>query len=462
MKNIENYREIIDTFGFKLLIIFILGLLLLIPVNFIRSVILDRISYQKEAISSIIEPIGGNCNIQGIVVAIPYMKRHINSETKEIFYKKEYIFYMPDEYSIIGNIEVKPLKRGIFKAPIFNSTLNLKGSFNKYNSEMYSIDKNDNILFDEAILIFGIDNKKNLIKLPDITVKYNDSNEKLNYYEKNIYADLKLFNNNFIFEISRDKLFNGFDFDITLNIQGGNFLAFTPMASENTFEISSLWKDPSFSGSFLPTSREVNNNGFNAIYNIASFNTPFNKYWKSEDDIINNTYYSSGKYHNSTKISSEESDIYINFLLLNDNYNKTLRSVKYSIIFIFIPFFVLLLCEILSKNKIHPIQYILIGITNVIFYLLLLSISEHINFNLSYFISAIMVIVLSSTYIKYIIKSIKYALIMSLVQTLIYVFLFGILQLTDYALLIGSLGLFIVIAMAMYFTRNINWYAKNT
>lgn len=453
---IKNINEVTKTLGFKIIIIVVLGLLLLIPMTFINSVVKDRIRYQNEAISSIIEPVGDSANIQGVVIAIPYLEKFIDSDTKEIGYTRKYIFYMPNEYNVTGDVEVTSLSRGIFKAPIFNSKLNITGRFDKYNAEIYNLDENNTIiLYDEAMIILGIGNKKNLMKLPNILI---NQNEELKYYEKNININLNMFNNKFLYTVSRDSILNGFDFNITMDIQGGNSLIITPLASENTFKISSKWKDPSFTGGFLPTKREVNNNGFNAEWNIASFNTSFTKYWTSDENsnrlnnIDNNQYYTSNQ---------ESNNVLISFLLLNDNYQKTSRSVKYAILFIFIPFFVLFLCEVLSKKRIHPVQYILIGIANAIFYLLLLAISEHINFNISYFISALMVTALTSIYIGYIIKSPKYTISMAIVEALIYIFLFGILQLTDYALLMGTLGLFAVIALAMYFTRNVDWYGEN-
>lgn len=453
---IKNINEVTKTLGFKIIIIVVLGLLLLIPMTFINSVVKDRIRYQNEAISSIIEPVGDSANIQGVVIAIPYLEKFIDSDTKEIGYTRKYIFYMPNEYNVTGDVEVTSLSRGIFKAPIFNSKLNITGRFDKYNAEIYNLDENNTIiLYDEAMIILGIGNKKNLMKLPNILI---NQNEELKYYEKNINIDLNMFNNKFLYAISRDSILNGFNFNITMDIQGGNSLIITPLASENTFKISSKWKDPSFTGGFLPTKREVNNNGFNAEWNIASFNTSFTKYWTSDENsnrlnnIDNNQYYTSNQ---------ESNNVLISFLLLNDNYQKTSRSVKYAILFIFIPFFVLFLCEVLSKKRIHPVQYILIGIANAIFYLLLLAISEHINFNISYFLSALMVTALTSIYIGYIIKSPRYTISMAIVESLIYIFLFGILQLTDYALLMGTLGLFAVIALAMYFTRNVDWYGEN-
>ena len=446
---IKNIYNVSKTFGFKIFTILILGLLLLIPMTFIDSIVRDRKNYQAEAVSSIIEPIGGAANIEGLIIAIPYMKKIILE--KETTYKREYIFYMPNDYNISGDVEINLLKRGIFKVPILNSTLNIKGKFGKYNSNLYNLDENDStILFDEAIMIFGIGNKKNLLKLPKIIV---NGNEELEYYQKTIKINLNMFRNIFLFNISKEKIFNGFEFETKIDIQGGNSLIINPMASDNYFNITSKWNDPSFTGGFLPTKREISKNGFNAEWNIASFNTSYSKYWTSEEFNENNEY----EFENN----KSQNNVIISFLLLNDNYQKILRSVKYSILFIFIPFFVLFLCEVISKKRIHPVQYILIGISNAIFYLLLLAISEHINFNISYLISAIMVILLTSAYIGCIIKSKKYILSMAIVEILIYIFLFGILQLTDYALLMGTLGLFIAIAAGMYFSRNVDWYGEN-
>ena len=453
---IKNINEITRTLGFKILIIVILGLLLLIPMSFINSVVKDRISYKSEAVSSIIEPVGETANIQGIVVAIPFLSKVIDSETKEISYVRKYIFYMPNKYNVTGDIEVSSLSRGIFKAPIFHSQLNVTGKFDKYNEEIYNLDENNNtILYDEAMIILGVGNKKNLMNLPNILV---NGNEELKYYEKNIHVNLNMFDNKFLYTISRDKILNGFYFNITMDIQGGNSLILTPLASENTFNISSKWKDPSFTGGFLPIKREVNNNGFNAEWKIASFNTTFTKYWTSDENANRTDNIDDSQYWNANR---DVNKVVVSFLLLNDNYQKTSRSVKYAILFIFIPFFVLFLCEVLSKKRIHPVQYILIGMANAVFYLLLLAISEHLSFNLSYFLSALMVTALTSIYIGYIIKSSKYIISMAAVDALVYIFLFGILQLTDYALLMGTLGLFAVIALAMYFTRNVDWYGEN-
>ena len=141
-----------------------------------------------------------------------------------------------------------------------------------------------------------------------------------------------------------------------------------------------------------------------------------------------------------------------------DSYKKTERSVKYALLFLIIPFIALLISEIFSKVRIHPIQYCLIGFADVIFYLLLLSISEHLPFDLTYLICAVSVCLATLFYAVAIFGSRKWGGLLSAVQFISYIFLYGTLQAEDYALLIGSIGLFAVIVLLMFITRKVDWY----
>lgn len=458
MNVFKNINIASKTLGFKIFIILVLGLLFLIPMQFISYLVKDRKNYQGEAISSIINPIGGVLKLEGIVMAIPYERYSVVSNVRVL--KREYIITMPDKYSVEGDVDITTLNRGIFKAPIFNSVLKASGDFSAYNSSLNYIDPSY-ILWDDAVLIVGVGSKKNFTKLPTI---YIDKKE-IKTYDKNINIPIDFFDNMLFFKISRENALNGFKFLADINVQGGDSIEITPMTSENTFKISSKWSAPSFSGDWLPTKREVTKNGFTAEWNIPSFNVEFNKSWNTEGNNFLNSSFSSSSFskysYSSTSEKYKTDNVVASFLLLNDNYQKTSRSLKYQLLFIFIPFLALFLCEILTKKKIHPVQYILIGLANAVFYLLLLSISEHLTFNLSYLISALLVTSLTAIYTGYIVKALKTGLAMATVQSVVYIFLFGILQLTYYALLVGTIGLFITIALAMYFTRNVDWYEDN-
>ena len=227
-----------------------------------------------------------------------------------------------------------------------------------------------------------------------------------------------------------------------MKIQGGNKLRITPIARNTNIEINSNWTSPSFKGGWLPTERELTDKGFNAKWSIAGLSTIYPKIWITENTTL--------------KIPEQ---IIIDFKTSVDNYKKTERSIKYAILFLIIPFITIFITEIFTQIKIHPIQYCLIGLADVIFYLLLLSISEHLSFSLTYWIASIAVSLLMLFYASTIFKKIKWGIIMSCTQFISYIFLFGTLQAEDYALLIGSLGLFFVLCALMILTRKIDWYS---
>ena len=339
-----------------------------------------------------------------------------------------------------GDVETSILNRGIFKIPTFSSDMKLNGNFEKFVSS-----KEGDVGFvsydmSKAFLIVGTGSKKGFRKVPIIKI----GNTVLKENEAPLTKDITVFSNSFIYKLPQRYLENGFKFDTSIAIQGANAINIRPLNSQNTFSLSPKWSDPSFLGGWIPSSRDVTDEGFKVTWEIPGFNTSFPKVWDTE-----------GRSYNQF---SQSDYITTDFLLLSDNYKKTVKSIKYALLFIFIPFFALFLSELRNKKPLHFIQYCLVGFANVIFFLLLLSISEHLSFNLSYFISAIMVTSIVSVYAGFITNARKVGIGIAIVQLLSYIFLFGILQLTDYALVVGSFGLFMIIAAAMYITRNINWF----
>ncbi len=462
MENTEIKQPFTNTLGFKILLVFFIGLLLLIPMTLVRGVIFDRQSYQQEARDSIIDPIGGEFTFYGIMIAIPYYYFESvntvsgNTTTEELVRVNDHILLMPNDFTVNAHMETEMLSRGIFKTPVFSSDMNIVADFRAF--ELANEAHPDTISWDEAVLIVGTGDRKNSKNIPSVTVNgealeighanVTETGRTLAYYETAEFSNVSILTNSFVYKLDRETIENGFSSTIAMSIQGGNTVKILPMAGNNIVNLTSNWADVGFSGSWLPTEREFTDNGFSATWEIAGFNTPLYgiRFMEELTDIF---YY-----------EMNEESITTTFLLLNDNYSKTERSIKYAMLFIFIPFFALFLCELLTKKKIHAVQYGLIGITNIIFYMLLLSISEHTSFNISYVISAIAVISATGLYVWGITKTIKLGIIIAIVEVVIYAFLFGILQLTDFALLFGTIGLFIAVVVAMYFTRNIQLDSK--
>lgn len=404
--------------GLKLFLVLGLGLLFFIPILMVHGVINDRLQHRESAMDSILEPIGNNFVLRGVSVVIPSRRA-------------ELVMIHPAEYQVDADLEVSNLKRGIFDVPIFNASLSISGKFENMTDILPEA---------EAYLILDVGSRKNLSKDPEVRI---GNNIRLQRQEKTELSNIG-YASAFIYPISTTLLQEGFPFQITAEGRGGKDFAMYPTSGENTFKVRSNWPDPGFTGEWLPTERTVTDDGFSAVWEIAGFNVSI-----SRETVID-----------SADIYSENlsQQVRVSFLQINDIYKQVERSMKYAFLFIFIPFLALFFVEAIRKTQIHPAQYLLIGIANILFYLLLLSLAEYIPFNAAYLIAMIMTVGLCGLYSGAIFKSKKTGILLSAVSLLAYLFLFGLLQLADYALLIGTLGMFTALAAIMFVTRNLDWY----
>jgi inner membrane protein len=230
-----------------------------------------------------------------------------------------------------------------------------------------------------------------------------------------------------------------YSFNFTLMLNGSNGLFFIPVGKTTSVTISSPWNTPSFDGAFLPDQRDISE-GFTAKWNVFNYNRNFPQMWTG------------------SKYQFHSSEFGVNLILPVDHYQKVMRSAKYAIMFIALTFLVFFLVELLSNKRIHPLQYLLVSIGLVLFYSLLLALSEQMHFNIAYLLSALAIIGLITAYSHSIFKEKKQTMMMGGFLTLLYLFLFTVLQLEDLALLFGSVGLFIALAVVMYISRKVDWY----
>ncbi|MBI2258135.1 MAG: cell envelope integrity protein CreD [Flavobacteriia bacterium] len=426
---------------FKLGTIFIISLLLFIPTSMIKSLIYERELTQNDAIREVSAKWGEKQTISGPFISIPfyryvkeYSKKNSSEKTVQI---KEYIHILPTELNISGNINPEKRYRGIYEIVVYNSKLTISGSFNNIDLEAIDIHKK-NILFNNAEFVIGINDLRGIEQ--QVNLNWNKQNISFNpgvssndVVSSGINAMLSIDTNNN----------SSYNFSLTIDLKGSQLLYFTPVGKVSDINLKSNWSNPSFNGAFLPDKREVNKNGFKANWNVLHLNRNYPQIWTSNKHTI------------------ENSSFGIDLLLPIDNYQKSYRSIQYAILMIGFTFLVFFFIEVLNKVFIHPIQYILVGIALIVFYTLLLSLSEHIQYNLAFIVSALATLLLIAGYVLAILKSKKLTLIISGILTVLYTFIFVIIQLQDYALLIGSIGIFIILGLVMYFSRKIDWYQLN-
>jgi len=231
-------------------------------------------------------------------------------------------------------------------------------------------------------------------------------------------------------------------FDMQVKLKGSEQLHFMPLSANSKFELHSSWPNPSFDGNVLPNERQVTEKGFTAKWNFNRANLPFG------------TVIQQGSFNKGALAFG------VSMVQPADQYNKTMRSVKYAILFIGLTFALFFIVEIMQKKAFHPVQYVLVGLALVIFYTLLLSISEYLVFDQAYLIAGTATVLLITMYAKSHFNNWKTAAVFCGVLSALYGFIFILIRLEDTALIVGSIGLFIVLALVMYASRKINWYGN--
>jgi inner membrane protein len=227
-------------------------------------------------------------------------------------------------------------------------------------------------------------------------------------------------------------------FSSSILINGSEQLLFTPVGKETTVKLNSTWPDPSFTGGQLPDHR-ISDSGFVATWKSLAHTRNFPQAWKE------NSY--------NLQSASFGADLFIPV----NGYQKTMRSVKYAILCILLTFAAFFIIETVNKRSVHPFQYALIGLALILFYTLLLSISEYTGFNTAYIIASAATVGLIAWFVKGLLQSTKLTTVLCIVLVLMYSYIFTILQLQDYSLLLGSIGLFLTLAVIMHFSKKIQW-----
>src|SRR4030095_14374452 len=249
----------------------------------------------------------------------------------------------------------------------------------------------------------------------------------------------------------------GFDFEIPLSLKGSQGIYITPVASNTNVSITSTWPSPKFEGQFLPDTSTIDKSGFTAKWSILDINRQIAQQWTDATPLKLSAVspYQYGRSYPTD--GGAVSVLGVELLDTVDQYTKTERTVKYAFLLITLTFVVYFFCEILKKQKVHALQYGLVGASLVIFFILLLSLSEHIGFDPAYFVSSFATILLITLYSRSIFPQKRFAWITGGLLTLQFVFIYIILQLEDFALLAGSIALFAIIALIMYLTRKVTW-----
>lgn len=408
-------------------------LLMLVPTFFISNLVTEREARQKEVVKEVSAKWASAQTLSAPFLVVPYNDTFVNSEGKTLPSKTQVIL-LANELKVKGIIVPEERPRSIYKVLLYRSEIGMSGAF----KVAVPADINAaNLDYANARLCFTLTDFKGIEE--EIYVSFNG--QKLLLSPGLPVNDLGSVGLSVPVNISAEAAAAGIPFSMQVKIKGSEQLHFMPVSGSSKFELASTWPSPSFDGGMLPGVRQVKDSGFSASWSFNRANLPFG------------TVIESG-------VIKETNDFGVSLVQPADQYNKTMRSVKYAILFIGLTFAFFFIIELMQKKPFHPVQYALVGLALVIFYSLLLSISEYILFDYAYLIAALATVLLISLYAKEHFKSWKTAAIFFALLSCLYGFIFILIRLEDSALLVGSIGLFIVLALVMFASRKINWYGN--
>lgn len=443
-------------------IIGLMALLMMIPMLYVKNLIVEREERQKQVTREITSKWAGKQNIVGPVIGIPYWNVDDNDTLRKNA-SKNIAYFLPDQLDINAQVNPKEKHRGIFKVMLYDTKTTIAASFNELAIDKLNIAPG-NFIWKEAFVVMNIADNKGLNE--QLTINWRDSIIELSPQPGSEVGMTALLQTTSIEDFKNAK------FTTTINLNGSEQLLFTPVGKSTTVKVSSDWRDPSFSGSMLPQTTEVNDNGFTATWKSMSHKRNFPQQW------IGNAYKldimfpvaapdygvrfdGSNAASTNTQVASSNlisaSSFGVDLFIPVNGYQKTLRTIKYALLCILLTFAAFFLIETANKKSAHPFQYGLIGLALILFYTLLLSISEYTGFNAAYLIASAATIGLIAWFVRSILDSGRATTLLSVVLVLIYSYVFSLLQLQDYSLLLGSIGLFLTLAVVMKFSKKMQW-----
>ncbi len=428
-------QKLKESLTVKLFTIGVLILLLLIPLEMVESLIRERNYRSQNTISDVSAEWSKAQEISGPIITIPYhsYEKTTVNEVDKIIMVTRYLHLMPEELSYTGELFPKTLHRGIYDAVVYEGKLTSNGSFNLAQINELNIEP-ENILWQEAVVNMGISDMRGIAN----QIEFNVGNKNVVFLPGLKNAALNKSGVHATMPLSGEE--GLFTFRFNIDLKGSFNIKFLPLAKTTDVKIKSAWPSPSFIGSFLPKERNISTDGFTAHWHVLNLNRPI-------PQIVRND-----------KLNFSEYNFGVELFMPTTQYQKSERTAKYGALVIALIFLIIFFVQIMQKLSIHPFQYILIGLALVIFYTLLVSISEFTSFNIAYLIAGAAVVVLVTIYLHGVIKNLKSSGIIFGLQTFIYGFIYVIIQLEDTALLIGSIGLFLTLAVIMLVSRKVDWY----
>jgi len=442
--------------GLKAFFIMLLMFALLIALFFISDIVSERQRLQKSVIAEIAKSSSHAQHIIGPLLVLPYRRtqfqwkvRDDGKRVQEEYKTTGHHYLFPQTLHYGAKFSTKKLQRGIYEARLYHNIGTLSGQFTI--PDKFDLGENfSEYQFDTAFIAIGISDVRSIGSNLSISIEKNGNivaqpqfapSSKLTGLADGVHAPLT--------DIQLQEVGN-FDFSIQIDLQGTSRFWIAPLGRDTEVILEGNWPHPSFFGNFLPIERDINANGFKAQWKTNFFATNMEEYLRN--------HFTNCKNSDCNRIYTDKS-FGVAFIEPIDQYRKIDRSIKYGLLLIGLTFAVFFLFEVLKRLQIHPMQYTLVGLALALFYVLLLSLSEHIGFLRAYILSATACVLLIGGYVSGVLGSMQRAATLVALLLALYAVLYGLLGAEDYALLMGSVLVFGLLSAVMLLTRKLDWYA---
>ena len=452
-------RKFTQSLTFKGITIVVLILILLIPSAMIQNLIKERQERSRETVQKINDKWSLAQTLCAPLLIVPYTTTKLDKDNKP-YYEEHTLYVTPKELRINAILTPEERHYGIYKAILYKSDIHFEGNFSELAN--LTID-NSKIHFDKAQIAIGITDLRGVTQNPDFkidnkslettvgVVKLFSVSEEVvvedytKYGSRGSYSyGRNISGKTLIVNIKDINLADSLHFDCTMQLNGSSAISFIPIGQHTAVTVNGQWQSPSFIGGFSPESI-IDKEQFNATWNILSFNREIPQTWSD---------------NNITDLG--DNSFGVNLIETVDHYQQNMRSAKYALMFIALTFIVFFFVEIFTKKQIQFFQYVLVGIALILFYSLLLSLSEQIGFGWAYLTASTATILMTTIYFYSLIKQKLATSILAGIMLILYAFLYIILQIEDFALLFGSIFLFVILGVIMFVSNKIELGKQTT
>ena len=449
----------------KALMVFGLMLVIGLPLLMIQETIKERMEFRQEAVDSIAADSVREQTIIGPILVIPYTEQYeervevgkgddktqaesapARTELLRRTVQRRLLVY-PNLLLQVGTIETDRRYRGIHQVLVYSGQHAFKGDFTVPSLDQLPRKTPDaRIAVGQPFIALSIEDVRGIHNIPKIDwggrqIEFEQGTD-LFAFRSGLHAPLGAMALAQTQEVK-------FSFD--LGLDGIERQHFVPVAKNSQISIKSNWPHPQFGGRFLPSPkyRQINADGFQTEWNISSL--------ASNAQTQLSTIEGEFKVLDSAPLGRVDR-FSVGFIEPVNVYSQSDRATKYGLLFVALTFAAFFIFEILKSLPIHPVQYLLVGLSLVIFFLLLVGLAEHIAFLAAYLIASAACIVLTSFYLTYVLRSTGRAIGFGVALMVLYGALYGLLNSENNALVMGSILLFAVLAAIMVVTRKVDWY----